>query len=142
MRAVRLRIGNPELPPPILKGRIVVLVWGENQSSMETQPMVLKSGLGMSSHTFLVGLPTAGITGPITTLKLPLGEEVGFAFYTPTGAWPVFRSRAIQYRGIPLDLQITAAALVRRSLPGDSQDLLLDCVIESLKELPETATAW
>lgn len=142
MRAVRLRVGNPELPPPILKGKIVLLVWGENQSSMETQPMLLKSGLGMTSHTFLVGLPTAGVTGPITTLKLPLGEEAGFAFYTPTGAWPVFRSRAIQYRGIPLDLEVTTAALLRRSKTGDSQDLLLDCAIEALKELPPTSIPW
>lgn len=142
MQAVRAKVGKPEMPPPALKGRIVLLVWGENQSSTESQPIVLKAAQGMSSHVYLVGLPTAGITGPTTTIRLPLGEETGFAYYTPTGAWPVFRSRSIQYQGLPLDWGISIERLLEQSKKKGSQDPLLECTIEDLNRLPATAKPW
>ncbi len=142
MQAVSVTLGDPGTPQKGLRGRIVLLVWGENQSSTETMPLVLRTADGIHQQVFIVGLPTAGVTGPITTLRLPIGEEDGFAYYTPTGAWPFFRGRAIQYRGLPLDREFTIKDVLQRIEKGKSEDPLLDCAIEALKTLPARSSPW
>lgn len=142
-QAASYRIGDPAKAPTGVKGRAIVLVWGNNQSSMETMPLSIRTGVGLEGHIFLVGLPTAGVTGPVTKLRLPLGEENGFAYYTPTGAWPVFRGgRTIQYRGLPLDYQVPMEDLLKKMGTGRSTDPLLECVVDHLPHLPQTSTSW
>lgn len=142
-QAASYRIGDPANAPTGVSGRAVVLVWGSNQSSMETMPLSIRTGVGLEGRVFLVGLPTAGVTGPITTVRLPVGEEKGFAYYTPTGAWPVFRGGlTIQYRGLPLDYRVPMADLLRKMASGRSTDPLLECVVDHLPNLPQSSTSW
>jgi hypothetical protein len=111
-------------------GQLIVLVWGLNQSSLETSPWTLRLAYPNSK---LVGLPTAGITTQVVELQLPLGGgSSSHASFYPTGGWSTFSGKSFHYRGLTLDSEISLKT-IKEWIRRGSQDPLLDAVIKNIK---------
>jgi hypothetical protein len=96
-------------------GKMVILVSATSRSSIETAAISTKFAfLPHASNVQMVGLPTAGVTGSITTLVFPEGgNSESYPVWTPTPSYPVFNGETFQFRGMRLEHTFTIQELMK-----------------------------
>jgi C-terminal processing protease CtpA/Prc len=104
------------------KGNIIVLIDDNAISFGETVIMILKA---YAKNIVLIGRPTIGANGNVTTLKLPLGEELyysGVDFRFADGT-------EIQRQGIQPDIYVPTTLKGRKS----EEDEILNAALKYIK---------
>lgn len=117
-----------EPPKEPLKGIVVMLLTGRDQSQFETTKTIYRMYLGESLYT--IGFPTAGITGAISVLDIAGGESNSRYLHTPTGAWVCFGADTLSYRGMHLDEELDLEEVFRNG----QEDPLLATVLRRVAD--------
>lgn len=84
--------------PNFYTGKIVLLVNEHTQGNAEWAAMLLQS----SKRAVVIGTPSAGSVGPVTSLLLPDGHQV---FFTAQGSYAL-NGNVIQRKGISLNIPV------------------------------------
>jgi hypothetical protein len=113
-------------------GKVVMLVWGVSQSSLEATALINK--LLFLSNSYIVGTPTSGVLGFVSYLKLPIGDSDRFEMMSATGLWPGREGATVQYRGLSLDLEFTETE-IQNAFQAGSTDPYLTVMSKHLKDL-------
>lgn len=117
-------------PAPALRGKVIVLVCGNTQSAMESGARLWQASLG--TPCTVAGTATAGITGPVSFMLLPVGGSDRFELFTGTANFPVIDNKPMAPDGVPLDLTFSFKAL-EDAFKGGATDPYISLLLEHLK---------
>jgi hypothetical protein len=126
---------HPPFSKP-LKGVVVLTQTGLDQSWEESWRTYLRQYLGRNLIT--IGFPSAGITGAVSVLDLPVGGGSDHRLpHTPTGSWLTFGADTMNYKGVLLDQPLDFDEIFR----AGTDDPFLAAVIKRIGGAEDAARA-